>query len=459
MSNASLDLSARLARRQPHTAWRDRESKQVTFVQEALREIRLVRQQAWQPMPDKLVSMYAGPKAKLKPKPYMVFDKSPRATTFGHGMLSTFPPTSSSHSLHSFDPSSATSASRQSYVPTTDTTTATTTTTTTTATTTTMDGRDSQPASFGSYNGTSTPAHSMPYDGQDSNTPVAGRQHYQPAGQYDTATDAAAAAAAAARQYAQAPTYLARPYPTDPRYAASAAQANGYATDPSVALAGYQGYPPGATAGAWRAEWYPPVSTAFPPHAVPVGAAPPIGALGVPRAGDNRMRRGGRVGEFPGNTVYSFVPLPGAAQQKRPRRRYEEIERIYKCGWQGCEKAYGTLNHLNAHVTMQNHGPKRTPEEFKETRKEWKARKKEEEARRKAESDSRGGHPQQPQQQQPQQQQSQQQQQQQQQQQTSATAGQPGQSIGPSQQAGHQSGPIPLHPQGYSYPDPYAQYQ
>ena len=60
--------------------------------------------------------------------------------------------------------------------------------------------------------------------------------------------------------------------------------------------------------------------------------------------------------------VYSFVPIPGAQQSKRPRRRYEEIDRIYKCGHQNCEKAYGTLNHLNAHVTMQGHGQKRTPE-------------------------------------------------------------------------------------------------
>ncbi|KAL3488727.1 hypothetical protein BJX62DRAFT_239822 [Aspergillus germanicus] len=88
------------------------------------------------------------------------------------------------------------------------------------------------------------------------------------------------------------------------------------------------------------------------------------------------------AGPRPGQ-VYSFVPIPGAQQHKRPRRRYEEIERMYKCGWNGCEKAYGTLNHLNAHVTMQSHGAKRTPEEFKEIRKEWKARKKEEEAQRK----------------------------------------------------------------------------
>ncbi|KAI1082339.1 hypothetical protein F5B20DRAFT_32876 [Whalleya microplaca] len=86
----------------------------------------------------------------------------------------------------------------------------------------------------------------------------------------------------------------------------------------------------------------------------------------------------------PPQQVYSFVPIPGAQQHKRPRRRYEEIERMYKCGWNGCEKAYGTLNHLNAHVTMQSHGQKRTPEEFKEIRKEWKARKKEEEQQRKA---------------------------------------------------------------------------
>ncbi|RYP92236.1 hypothetical protein DL770_001655 [Monosporascus sp. CRB-9-2] len=89
-------------------------------------------------------------------------------------------------------------------------------------------------------------------------------------------------------------------------------------------------------------------------------------------------------GQYGGQQVYSFVPIPGAQQHKRPRRRYEEIERMYKCGWNGCEKAYGTLNHLNAHVTMQSHGQKRTPEEFKEIRKEWKARKKEEEAQRKA---------------------------------------------------------------------------
>ncbi|TLD06786.1 hypothetical protein E2P81_ATG10659, partial [Venturia nashicola] len=108
------------------------------------------------------------------------------------------------------------------------------------------------------------------------------------------------------------------------------------------------------------------------------GAPPAMVAHHIPRP---------PPGGHPLSTVYSFVPIPGAQQHKRPRRRYEEIERMYKCGWNGCEKAYGTLNHLNAHVTMQSHGSKRTPEEFKEIRKEWKAKKKEEENARKQEDE------------------------------------------------------------------------
>lgn len=75
---------------------------------------------------------------------------------------------------------------------------------------------------------------------------------------------------------------------------------------------------------------------------------------------------------------YSFVALPGNAVKKRPRRRYDEIERLYQCSWPSCSKAYGTLNHLNAHVTMQKHGAKRSPNEFKELRKQWRKSKKEE---------------------------------------------------------------------------------
>lgn len=53
--------------------------------------------------------------------------------------------------------------------------------------------------------------------------------------------------------------------------------------------------------------------------------------------------------------------------------------RLYHCNHEDCTKAYGTLNHLNAHVAMQKHGAKRTPEEFKETRRLHKLRKKKEE--------------------------------------------------------------------------------
>ncbi|KAI9789363.1 MAG: hypothetical protein M1833_002427 [Piccolia ochrophora] len=185
------------------------------------------------------------------------------------------------------------------------------------------------------------------------------------------------------------------------------------------------------------------------PHGLPPYSAHTSPSTTVSSA-SSAATAGARPGQqsHPLSQVYSFVPIPGAQQHKRPRRRYEEIERMYKCGWNGCEKAYGTLNHLNAHVTMQSHGAKRTPEapvqtfpirlalywrsllddgtnrasrlaflvpreadlqlarlatpyllvatfgrmltgctEFKEIRKEWKARKKEEDNQRKADEE------------------------------------------------------------------------
>ena len=70
---------------------------------------------------------------------------------------------------------------------------------------------------------------------------------------------------------------------------------------------------------------------------------------------------GGGSGSSTNSKTYSFVSLPGNAVKKRPRRRYDEIERLYQCSWPDCTKAYGTLNHLNAHITMQRHGSKRNP--------------------------------------------------------------------------------------------------
>lgn len=70
---------------------------------------------------------------------------------------------------------------------------------------------------------------------------------------------------------------------------------------------------------------------------------------------------GGEPSSASNSKQYAFVSLPGNIVKKRPRRRYDEIERLYQCSWPNCTKAYGTLNHLNAHITMQKHGPKRNP--------------------------------------------------------------------------------------------------
>ncbi|GME68708.1 unnamed protein product [[Candida] boidinii] len=64
------------------------------------------------------------------------------------------------------------------------------------------------------------------------------------------------------------------------------------------------------------------------------------------------------------------------AKKKRKRRKFHEIDRLYKCNFQNCDKSYGTLNHLNAHVQLQVHGEKRLPSEFKQIREQCKAKKK-----------------------------------------------------------------------------------
>ncbi|KAJ1042186.1 hypothetical protein NDA10_000141 [Ustilago hordei] len=42
----------------------------------------------------------------------------------------------------------------------------------------------------------------------------------------------------------------------------------------------------------------------------------------------------------------------------RRRRKSEEVERKYRCDYDGCDKAYGTLNHLNTHRATNDHGPR-----------------------------------------------------------------------------------------------------
>lgn len=62
---------------------------------------------------------------------------------------------------------------------------------------------------------------------------------------------------------------------------------------------------------------------------------------------------------------------------RRPRRRSDQIERYYKCNFENCTKSYGTLNHLNAHISFQNHGERRKPHEFKDIKRQFKAKRKE----------------------------------------------------------------------------------
>lgn len=95
------------------------------------------------------------------------------------------------------------------------------------------------------------------------------------------------------------------------------------------------------------------------PHALSRPSAPRISTSDM--AGDDGDTDGNRSPLDPNSKTYSFVALPGNTVKKRPRRRYDEIERLYQCSWPDCNKAYGTLNHLNAHVTMQKHGSKRSP--------------------------------------------------------------------------------------------------
>lgn len=132
----------------------------------------------------------------------------------------------------------------------------------------------------------------------------------------------------------------------------------------------YPGQPMSYGRPEWAGQYQQPMAYGHSP-ATTAGAAPNMAAHAIPRPPAVGTSVGAAPvmyypnvmqGGHPLSTVYSFVPIPGAQQHKRPRRRYEEIERMYKCGWNGCEKAYGTLNHLNAHVTMQSHGTKRTPE-------------------------------------------------------------------------------------------------
>lgn len=104
---------------------------------------------------------------------------------------------------------------------------------------------------------------------------------------------------------------------------------------------------------------------ASPHHEYSISAASPASANSVSPASPT-LSAAGDYHPHPSSPsqsskTYAFVSLPGTTIRKRPRRRYDEIERLYHCSWPECAKSYGTLNHLNAHVVMQKHGQRRLP--------------------------------------------------------------------------------------------------
>lgn len=76
----------------------------------------------------------------------------------------------------------------------------------------------------------------------------------------------------------------------------------------------------------------------------------------------------------PEYSLQSAQMFPAMRPKKRKRKKYNEVERFYKCNYKNCTKAYGTLNHLNCHIMLQKHGKKRLPSEFKELRERLKKR-------------------------------------------------------------------------------------
>lgn len=78
----------------------------------------------------------------------------------------------------------------------------------------------------------------------------------------------------------------------------------------------------------------------------------------------------GRISTNQRPRQYSFVTMSHHLQptKKRLRRSFNEIDRIYACLHPNCKKSYGTLNNLNAHIIMQNHGEKRCAADYSQFR-------------------------------------------------------------------------------------------
>ncbi|KAL9934800.1 hypothetical protein V8E36_006575 [Tilletia maclaganii] len=124
------------------------------------------------------------------------------------------------------------------------------------------------------------------------------------------------------------------------------------------------------------------------PYATTSGSATPYGSSAAPSTAASSIPPSGAGTGASLSSSSASAAAGGGGHKKRPRRRYDEIERLYPCNWPGCTKSYGTLNHLNAHVAMQKHGAKRLPNEFKDMRRAWRKAKREEDQRRTSSSSS-----------------------------------------------------------------------
>ncbi|SPO21315.1 uncharacterized protein UTRI_00792 [Ustilago trichophora] len=79
-------------------------------------------------------------------------------------------------------------------------------------------------------------------------------------------------------------------------------------------------------------------------------------------------------GDGNGNGEGSSRGSEGGIRRIRRRRKSEEVERKYRCDFDGCNKAYGTLNHLNTHRATNEHGPRLNAVESNTVILSWNAR-------------------------------------------------------------------------------------
>lgn len=134
-------------------------------------------------------------------------------------------------------------------------------------------------------------------------------------------------------------------------------QEEGYPEPNPIISSNYSPRPSTASTGVDNISPHPTYSLSAASPTSAVSVSPDLPNISVQQGDDQHSP------SSPSNSskTYAFVSLPGTTIRKRPRRRYDEIERLYHCSWPDCSKAYGTLNHLNAHVVMQKHGARRLP--------------------------------------------------------------------------------------------------